>query len=306
MMQRDCPTCSGGNSHVRYYPKNSPGEVVRCLNCGMHYIAEISDTRSIIFDGPVGKNLDPKVFSSKNLDDLPDDYWEFDLLKRKLVEYPALRRNSMAALERLKMHRSPGKLLDFGCGWGFFLDICRDFGWDPHGIEPLPGHSLYARSKLKINVLTDTMRAELFPNNFFDVVTSFQVFEHLPDPGMVLEYLNNFQKPGGIIMIEIPNINTWGVRVFGKNHRHFNPDHINFFSESTITKLLKTHGYQWVETYSPARFMTVHYLVNYWFRRFLPDKFCDSLLRMRRDRFMQKIISINLGDIIGIIAQKMI
>jgi len=270
----------------------------------MVYISEITRPQSIIFEGPVAPGLNPRVLTSRNLEDLPENYWEFKLLARKLTEYPALRKNHLKAVERLNHYCPPGKILDLGCGWGFFLAAAREKGWEPFGIEPLPGHALYARSKLGLSVITDTLHPDTYREDFFDAITSFQVFEHLPDPGQVLEQLQSFQKSNGILLLEVPNIDTWSLRVLGKYHRHYNPDHINFFSKGTLTRFLNDHGYQVLETYTPRRYMTIHYLVNYWLRRFLPGKFVDFLLKSGGRGFYDYIVSLNLGDILGVIARK--
>lgn len=260
----------------------------------------------LIFEGPLLRGLDPRVLTSRDLNDLPKDYWEFGLLARKLIELPALRRNAREALHKLARHMpAPGRLLDFGCGWGFFLDVARELGWQPSGIEPLPGHSLYARSKLGLEVITDTLRAGQFPADHFDAITAFQVFEHLPDPQETLRCLTSLLKPGGVILIEVPNIDTWGVRLLGKRHRHYNPDHINFFSAKTLGFFLERNHYQVLEVYHPSRYMTYHYLVNFWLRRLLPAPLTEFILRHGRADFWGRILPINLGDILGLVARKL-
>lgn len=181
---RSCPVCGQQHTRVLYRPKASPGPVSKCLNCGMVYIAIIEDHHALIFDGPViYGQTDPRILTSSNLDDVRDS-WEFKLLPDKEVEWPALRQNAIDTLRRIKPHINRSfnerSILDFGSGWGFFLAVAKEHGWTTYGLEPLPASAVYARATFGLNITTDTLRENTFPPDFFDVITSFQVFEHLP------------------------------------------------------------------------------------------------------------------------------
>jgi len=181
---RSCPICGQQHTRVLFWPRASPGPVSQCLSCGMVYIANIEDSHALIFDGPVTYGqTDPKILTSSNLDDVRDS-WEFKLLPDKEVEWPAMRQNAIDALQRIERHVNSSfnerKILDFGSGWGFFLAVAKERGWIPYGLEPLPASAVYARATFGLNITTDTLREDTFPPDFFDAITSFQVFEHLP------------------------------------------------------------------------------------------------------------------------------
>ena len=305
-LQRVCGVCGQSHTRTLYYPKNSPGPVVRCQNCGFVYIASFHDPSALIFDESKF-HIDPKLLISSDLSEFPQGYWEFSLLPAKLVELPALQRNAHDAVRRLEHHLSGGNILDIGCGWGIFIDVARHSGWKSYGLEPLPGHAAYGRAKLKLEVITGTLKDDTFPAAYFDAITAFQVFEHLPDISATIRRLWKIQKPGGLILIEVPNIKTLGVTILRGRHRHFNPDHINFFSAQTLRLFLEQNGYQVLETYYPTRYMTLYHLVNHWFRRFFPARMVDAASKMIQQRGMvEKLVRINLGDILGVIAQKRI
>jgi len=232
--------------------------------------------------------------------------WELTLIARKLLEKPALRVNALDALGRLQVYQEPpGRILDFGCGWGFFLSIASECGWQPYGLEPLPGHATYARTEFGATVVTDTLRDSTFPANYFSVATAFQVFEHLPNPAADLRRLHIMLEPGGVILVEVPNIDTWSVRLFGERHRHFVPDHINFFSKETLSRLLEKSGFRVIERYYPRRCMSLHHLVNTWGGRYLPMAI-HSLLSsfVRKTGLSQKLLRLGVGDILAMIGRK--
>lgn len=299
-----CLVCGGERFTPLYRPARAPGPVVRCSECGFVLVAKVDDGRSII-DEQRAANIEERLRESCDLGELAD-CWEVSELPSKLAEDSALRANAQDALSHIERYTSPpGRLLDFGCGWGFFLDAAREKGWEIHGLEPLPGHALYTRGKVGANVITDILRDDTFPDDYFDVITAFQVFEHLPDPAGDLARLSCALRPGGIMLVEVPNIDTWGIRLLGKRHRHFVPDHLNFFSAETLGRLFIAGGLEVVESYYPTRLMSVGYLITIWGGRTLPKRAVTGLTStLKPTRWWPRIVRLNLGDIVTVIGRK--
>ena len=302
---RRCAICDQNRAEFLFRPKSSPGPVVRCQRCGLLYVSPVQDGHAVIKNGPVLGDLDPKSLTSADLRHIAG-CWELSLLPAKEAEWPAFRLNAANALARIEQHvQPPGRLLDFGCGWGFFLGVARERGWEPYGLDPLPGHAVHARAKFGATVVTDILRDDTFPPNFFDAITAFQVFEHLPDPAGDLARLHRMLKPGGVILIEIPNIDTWSARLLGPRHRHFVQDHLTFFSARTLALLLEKHGFQVLNTYHPTRHMSVRHLVADWGGRYLPKHVVSAAEAItRRLGVWESTVGINLGDIVAVIGRK--
>lgn len=302
---RSCVICECAERVVLYHPTHSPGPVVRCAQCGLVYIADIQKDDAIIDNDSIAEHIEQRLLHSRDLNDLVGS-WEMTELMRKRGEETVLHLNALDALRRiLPFRQPPGRLLDFGCGWGFFLGAAGQQGWEPHGLEPLPGHAIYARAQFGATVVTDILRTATFPPNSFDVITSFQVFEHLPDPAGDLNKLHAALKPGGVIVIEVPNIDTWSVRLLGKHHRHFVHDHLNFFSATTLGVLLAGLGFRVVNTYYPTRRMSVRYLTTAWGGRYLPAGVTRLLNQgLQRLGLWERSLQLNLGDIVAVIGQK--
>lgn len=308
---RSCPVCGQQQSQTLYQPKVAPGPVARCQNCRMVYVATVQQTQALIVDGPVLAGLNHEVLTSERLDDV-NDAWEMQQLAAKEHEWAALRHNAVDALQRVRQ-AIPGlqsggeqpKLLDFGCGWGFFIRAAQEQGWVCSGLEPLPACAVYARSRTGAKIITDTLRVNSFPSGSFDLVTSFQVFEHLPDPLGDAAKLFHMIRPGGAIVIEVPNISTWSVSLLGKYHRHFVQDHLNFFSARTLGRLLSKVGFEPVAAYYPGRTMTIRHLVDDWGGRMLPGYAARTLSSfVERANLRERTLSLNLGDIVAVIARK--
>jgi SAM-dependent methyltransferase len=271
----------------------------------MVYVSHIEDDNALILDGPEIHDLDQRLLTSYSVEDIAGS-WELPFIEEKVEEWRATRFGATVALDLIEQLRQPpGRLLDFGCGSGFFLGEAKERGWEPFGLEPLPGHATHARARFGASVVTDTLHEDTFPPHFFDVVTSFQVFEHLPDPVGNLSLLHRNLKPGGVILIEVPNIDTWSIRLFGKRHRHFAQDHLNFFSARSIALFLEERGFLVKNTYSPARQMTVRHLITFWGRRYLPEVVTDLMeWFIKHLGLWERIVKVNLGDILTVIASK--
>lgn len=268
------------------------------------FVAQVVDPRSII-DEHRAAVVEERLRQSRDLGELVG-CWETGELASKLDEAPALQANAHDALSRIEKYVAPpGHLLDFGCGWGFFLDAALKRGWAIHGLEPLPGHAIYARSKVGAQVVTDILRDDTYADCQFDVITAFQVFEHLPDPAGDLVRLCRALRPGGVILIEVPNIDTWSVRLLGRRHRHYVPDHLNFFSVKTLSRLFLSTGLDVIETYHPTRQMSVGYLTHAWGSRTLPRRLVSGLTSALKPTFLwHQTVRLNLGDIVAVIGRK--
>jgi SAM-dependent methyltransferase len=279
--------------------------VVRCRGCGLVFVSPREDLRAIIDEGRPLAELE-RLRHSRDPRDLAG-CWELDLLA---AETPALRQarrvNHQAALRWIAAHRPPpGRLLDFGCGWGFFLEDARAAGWQVQGLEPLPGHGVHARGALGLDVVTDTLRPDSFPPASFDVVTAFQVFEHLPDPGAELAKLHALLRPGGLVVIEVPNIATPLLRLLGGRHRHFVEDHLWFFSPRSLGRLLERQGFQPLATHYPTRRLPLERLLDAWAARYLPPSALRGLRGLAgRAGLLELRLPVNLRDIVLLIGRK--
>ena len=164
------------------------------------------------------------------------------VMVRLLATLPTL--SSAAAMEALKLSaRTPGVLLDFGCGDGSFMSRLQRVGWKVSGIEQDPKAAASLRTRLGFDVrpsLEDfTDRA-----GEFDVITVSHVIEHLADPVETLRSLRRYLNPGGSLVIVTPNANSLGARVFGKFWRGLEPPrHFNVFTPKSLRYALGQAGY---------------------------------------------------------------
>ncbi|MBA7636687.1 Ubiquinone biosynthesis O-methyltransferase [subsurface metagenome] len=138
----------------------------------------------------------------------------------------------------------PGRILDIGCGPGFFLSAI-DERWEKHGIEPSSQAAEYAKSINDINVISGRLEDANYPKGFFDIVYVYHVIEHLSDPKAMLKEVNRIVKLGGRLIVGTPNIDSFCARRFKQNFRLLqDPGHIILFGSHTLCSLLKAYGFQ--------------------------------------------------------------
>ena len=144
-----------------------------------------------------------------------------------------------------------GRLLDIGCGYGFFLQEMKCRGWKAEGIEISEIGRQYARDRWDIHVYSQTLENLSLPGNFFDAVTLFYVIEHVLDPMGLLMDVRHVLKPGGLILLRWPH-STPIVRILGplskKLDLYHTPYHLYDFSPKTMEKMLTFCGFKEIET----------------------------------------------------------
>lgn len=139
------------------------------------------------------------------------------------------------------------RLLDIGCGNGDFLVSAREAGWDVSGIEPDPKAAEAARQR-GIDVAVGTVELLAGESNFFDAITLSHVIEHVHEPKQLLQAVQRLLKPGGVVYIDTPNINSHGASLFKKNWRGIEtPRHLVLFNPTSLRDLLLATGFASVQ-----------------------------------------------------------
>ena len=130
-----------------------------------------------------------------------------------------------------------GHILDWGAGDGKLVQLLEKEGFVSFGID------IYSRKMNQYSILNTSIEDAPFKNGFFDAITCFHVLEHIDRPIPSLERAFQLLKPGGILVLEVPNIVSIGFQVFKKNWYHLDiPVHLNHFSPTVMKRIFDHIG----------------------------------------------------------------
>jgi SAM-dependent methyltransferase len=137
-----------------------------------------------------------------------------------------------------------GRWLDIGCSVGYVVLAAKEAGYDAYGIDVEPWGLDHGRTQLHLeNLLEGTLEEQQFPDHFFNVISLYDVIEHLPDLNSLAAELKRILAPGGVIDIITPDIGHWRVPRALDTWSEIKPsEHLFYFSFNTLSRLLNKHG----------------------------------------------------------------
>jgi len=145
----------------------------------------------------------------------------------------------------LIQYKQRGSLLDLGCSSGSFLEFLKGEPWKLYGIEMSADCAKAAEEKSGAQVFVGDIVKAPFPPESFDVITCFDVLEHLYEPRQVLDKVMEWLKPGGIFYVLVPNVDSAEARVFGSYWGGLElPRHLFHYSPASLRYLAKSVGLQ--------------------------------------------------------------
>ncbi len=145
----------------------------------------------------------------------------------------------------LAPHKQSGALLDLGCSSGAFLESLKDGPWTLYGIEMSADTAKIAEQRSGAQVFVGDVPDASFAPESLDVITCFDVLEHVYDPRQVMIKVEEWLKPGGIFYLLVPNIDSAEAKVFGSYwHGLELPRHLSHFSPVSLKYLAESVGLQ--------------------------------------------------------------
>lgn len=146
-----------------------------------------------------------------------------------------------------------GSILDVGCASGFFLESLGQ-NWNRHGVELFRLAVERSRSRPGIDVHESDLASVAFPKESFDVICSFDVIEHLPNPLPIFQEARRILKPGGWLLLGTGNSGSLAARMAGSRWTYLCiPEHISFFNPRSLKKGLAQADF------SSFKFKTIHH-----------------------------------------------
>lgn len=197
-----------------------------------------------------------------------------------------------------------GRLLEIGCGPGFFLNAARGSCYVT-GVELSEFAVRYAKENFDLNVYRGTLDKAAFTPSSFDFVVIWDTIEHVSDPLGLIAEIKKILSPGGLLVFTTPNTTSLLCRLQNKSWRLFDPPyHLNYFSKKNAVKMLDSSGFRVLKVESAWEWHSLSYLFHALrvyhnkgiFRRL------DKIIRKSR---LGKInVPLNLFDIMTVYAVK--
>lgn len=225
---RVCEVCSG-TTFTSMFEKDRH-QWVRCEACSLERIdpQPTDDTLAAIY----GKHY-------YDAWGLHNDTATVSTLKKATFKY---------VLDNLPHLERGAKLLDCGAATGFLLELAKERGLDPYGIELSEfGANAIAEKFGKDHVFRGEIENATFPDGSFQAITMCDYIEHVRDPQRVLERAHKMLAKGGVIGLTTPDTGSLSRRGLGKGWSHYKVEHLYYFDRENIAKLLARAGYTDIE-----------------------------------------------------------
>lgn len=219
------------------------------------------------------------------------------------IEIPRRIAFSKLLLRLQRYVHPPRKLLDIGCYTGIFPRLARDAGYDAYGVEPSHWAANIAAERLPGKIHQGYLATAPFPPASFDVVTSWDVIEHVTDPAREIAQMAAALKPGGWLFLSTMHSEAPIVKLLGARWPWYMPMHLVYFTPKTLAQFVKNAGLtpQAIEPY--PHYTTIQYVL--WKLEPTLGPIARALARSAKVAGLsQHIVKIDLGDFFLIAAQK--
>ena len=224
--------CCGGDRHDPVF-EMAGFRLVRCCECRLVFVSNPPDAGAI-----------EALYASASR------CYHAELRDPASVQFRRIARMAASHLDFVRQVAGPGELVDVGCSTGQFLALAHDHGFACSGIELSPDSAAYAEKVTGLPVERGTIHDSRVPLGSCDVVTMFDVIEHVPDPISDLAAAWWLLRPGGWLVLSTPNIDGLFPKASYPLARILNhwphpepPLHLYQFSVRTLSAMVARSGF---------------------------------------------------------------
>jgi SAM-dependent methyltransferase len=222
-----CSVCGGSSAGFRTFAEVRGWHYAMCEGCGLVF-------------------LDPCP-TLLLLEQYYNSFYRIDIRQyRRSVDQQKQRLLSLVGRYR----KPPGRLLEVGCSYGYFLAAAREVGWQVEGIELSREAAVLAEREQGIRIVGGTLEdAKGSASGPYDVIVAWHVIEHLTDPCQFLREAFDLLAPGGTLALRTPNLSSAVAKLAGVNWEWLSPpDHIYLFDPGTLGAALSRCGFESVQS----------------------------------------------------------
>jgi 2-polyprenyl-3-methyl-5-hydroxy-6-metoxy-1,4-benzoquinol methylase len=239
-----CNLC-GHHENTPFCPDNGRG-LVQCNRCGLVYVGiqpKAEELYALYGETYFHNDQSGEVGYTNYIADEDN------------IRITANRR--MAFIERFAKNK--GRMLDVGCAMGFFLDVASQRGWQVEGMDVSNFAVDYVQERFGHTAHVGSLTEMALPENSYDLITMFDVIEHVPDPQANMKKIATLLKSGGIYELATPDVGSIPARLTGKRWIGYkmSDEHVYYFSVATLTKMLNQAGFDVVHVRHIGKYVTL-------------------------------------------------
>jgi 2-polyprenyl-3-methyl-5-hydroxy-6-metoxy-1,4-benzoquinol methylase len=225
-----CVVC-GSDQHAPFRQSGS-FEIRRCRGCGLRFL----------HPQPTADDLE-RLYAESYFQSADSVAQGYSAYSDEAANWRATFRDR---LRHLPSPPAGARLLDVGAAAGYFVEQARKVGWDAEGVEPSNWAATYARETLQQPVRQATLESAGYADRSFDLVTFWEVIEHLPRPHEFLVEVARVLRPNGMIALSTPDCGSLAARFSGKRWLGWQkiPEHLYFFDRVSLERLLERAGFE--------------------------------------------------------------
>jgi 2-polyprenyl-3-methyl-5-hydroxy-6-metoxy-1,4-benzoquinol methylase len=281
---RSCNLCESTHSRIRYTIGDYT--IVDCVSCGLTYMLETISPQELL-----------DYYGKAYYDGTQEDGYADYVGRRETRK--AHFRSLLPKLRRYLSTVSP-RVLDVGCATGFFLEVMQEAGGVVQGVDISAYASDYARRELGLDVRTGTLEDAGFPQGAYDLVTLWDVLEHLSNPKGCLETVHNLLKADGLLVVSTGDISGATARIYRAEWELMAPPgHLFYFSRRTLFAMLRRVGFVPMDCDSDGAF-----LVNQR-KEGVSTPLQQVIQKVHRNRWLNALLRrLRLGSIMTVYAKK--
>ncbi|MGL4489961.1 MAG: class I SAM-dependent methyltransferase [Rhizobiaceae bacterium] len=227
-MANTCPLCGAANQSL-VSEKDRHGNPLRTILC---------DGCGIITNDPIPSDEELAAFYKK---DYRTDY-KGTVEPRMRQVWRNFVRMEQHMIANRDVYAAGMKCLDLGSGSGEFMFLAKAMGMNCRGVEPNEGYANYCKEKLDLDVANQTLEETKFAESSFDLIRLSHVLEHMRDPVRSLKVLHSWLNAGGMLYIEVPDIEAEAAQKMHGRLFHFG--HIFNFNPVTLRLAAGLAGFE--------------------------------------------------------------
>jgi spore maturation protein CgeB len=219
----NCPVCNEQNYSL--WGMVGPYEILTCKGCGLGITSPFPSTAVLAETNQEIYQVEQRIQAY-----LSRQYY----FENRYKQY----------VKNIKTFKQKGRLLDVGCNIGLFLKVSRQEGFDVLGVELNKDCAEYGRKHYDLDIRSNYLDEVAFPDEYFDVITLFDVLEHVPDMHGFIAEVRRILKADGMLVLQLPNLNSVMAGITKSNWNWLTPpDHLYHFTPYTINKFLYLKGF---------------------------------------------------------------